>query len=173
MLITINTDASFSNKYHIGTYAFWIACDKGKFFRSGALKGNVRSSINAELKCIINALNYVFTNDEFKSVRKIIINTDCLSAIHKLQNPKGVWSENKNPELLKELDFIKTHFGKIHDSYFSEHPDKKKVTIEYRHVKAHLHTNNARHSINDMCDREAKAQMGLLLRKIQNEHRGN
>lgn len=173
MIVTINTDASFSNKYHIGTYAFWIACDKGKFFRSGALKGNVYSSLHAEMKCIINALNYVLTINEFKSVKKIIINTDCLFAINKFQEPNKSWSNNNNPDIKKELQLINTHFKKIYSNYFSDKPEKRKILIEYKHLKSHQHTDNPRHFVNDMCDKEAKKQMGILLKKIVNEHRGN
>lgn len=165
MVITINTDASFSNTHKIGTYAFWIACDKGKFFRSGALRGSCFSSVHAEMKCIINALHFVLEGDEFKTVKKIIINTDCLFAIHKFQEPNSEWSENKKQTIKIELQAIKIRYKKIYNDYFSDRPNKKKVFLQFRHVKAHEHTDNARHYVNDMCDKEAKVQMGLLLKK--------
>jgi len=167
MIITINTDASFSNKFKVGTFAFWIACDKGKYFRSGALRGSVFSSIHAEMKCIINALNFVFENDDFKSVKKIIVNTDCLFAIHKFKEPNKIWSENKKITIIRESQAIKIRFKKIYNDYFSARPNVRKVFLEFRHVKAHKHTDNARHFVNDMCDKEAKVQMGLLLKKYK------
>lgn len=169
MIITINTDASFSNRYNVGTYAFWIACDKGKFFRAGALKGSVYTPIHAEMKCIINALHYVFENTELKTVKKIIVNTDCLFAIHKFQDPSVKWGSTKQQQIIKESQAIKARFKRIFNDYFSDKPNKKKVFIEYRHIKSHQHKSDARHYVNDMCDTEAKRQMGIILKKI-NKH---
>lgn len=70
MIITVNTDASYSHKYSVATYAFWIASNKGKIFRSGELKGRVCSPIHAEMKCILNALHCLFSTEELNSVTK-------------------------------------------------------------------------------------------------------
>lgn len=167
MIITINTDASFSNTHNIGTYAFWIASNKGKLFRSGALKGKIYSSTHAEMKCIINAMHQIFNDENFKNVTRIIVNTDCLFLIDKFEDPYKDWISSKKIQLIHESNAIKNKFKKIYNSYFSDKPNKFKIKIEYRHVKAHSHTENARHFVNDFCDKEAKKQMGLLLKTIK------
>jgi hypothetical protein len=35
MVVTINTDASFSRKYNVGSYAFFILCNEFKIAKSG------------------------------------------------------------------------------------------------------------------------------------------
>lgn len=165
MIITLNTDASFSNKHNLGAYAFWIACNKGKFFRSGALKGSIYTPIHAEMKCIINALHFIFENNELRSVKKIIINTDCLFAIDAFRKPNAKWLSTKRENIVNESAIIKKRFNSLFNDYFAKKPKIKKVVIEYRHIKAHKHTNDARHYVNDMCDREAKSQMGVLLKE--------
>lgn len=172
MIITINTDASYSHKYNIGTYAFWIASNEGKFFRSGSLKGSVYSPIHAEMKCIINALHYVFENPELKSVKRIIVNTDCLFAIHKFEKPNVKWVRSKDPLIINESNSIKNRFMKIYNVYITSKDVKRKVTIEYRHLKSHKHTDDARHYVNEMCDMEAKKQMGIALKKIIQKNNG-
>jgi ribonuclease HI len=166
MLVTINTDASFSNTHNVATYAFWIACDKGKFFRSGELKGSVFTSTHAEMKCIINALYFVFDNAELREAKKIIVNTDSLISIEKFKKNKKVWGKSKKVFIKEELDIIKEQFNKILDLHIFK-KNKKNVVVEYRHVKAHEHVNNAKHFINDLCDREAKVQMGIVLKKLK------
>lgn len=173
LIVTLNTDASFSNKYNVATYAFWIACDDGRFFRSGALKGSVFSPIHAEMKCIINALHYMFESGEFKSMNRIIINTDCLFAMQKLQNPEGEWGSSKKSELIDELRDIKMRYMKIFNDFLSKTPLVRKVSFEYRHVKAHTHTNNSRHFVNDFCDKEAKKQMGIVLKKFNKKNKNH
>lgn len=52
--------------------------------------------------------------------------------------------------------------------FINKKKERKRIMIEYRHVKAHEHTNNARHFVNDICDKEAKKQMKIVLKRIGN-----
>ena len=38
MIVTINTDASFSIQQKVGGYAFYIVCNRGKILKSGQIK---------------------------------------------------------------------------------------------------------------------------------------
>lgn len=162
MFITINTDASFSQKYKHGTYAFWIVSNKGKVTKSGSLRGITANPVCAEMKCIINALHYLHKHtDWLENKSKIVVNTDCLNAIH-------VFSGNRaNIRRYKLNALIYTHLDKAMKKILADIRTGRNIKIEYRHVKAHQHTDNARHWVNEWCDLEAKKEMSLFLSERQ------
>ena len=149
MIVTINTDASFHPKHKIGGYAFWIVCDEGRFSHSGILRKEVDRPEIAEMKCIINAI-YILGILNFKTIEKIIVNTDCLNAIHLFKKRK---SSIKKYELEWGLDLANDLTNQLAKSKLS------KVTIEFRHIKSHQHTDTKRNWVNNWCDKAAKKQL--------------
>lgn len=150
MIVTINTDASWSPKHHVASYAFWIRSNNGKIAKSGMLKGKTYDADFAEYKCILNALHVVF-NSGWQYIDKIIVNTDSMNSIH-------VFKENKSA-------IKKYRIGGWHNHYrfefylLKEKHKALKLDIEFRHVKAHVSTEQTRQWVNDWCDKEAKAQL--------------
>lgn len=163
MIVTINTDASFSLKHQLGTYAFWIVCNEGKIAKSGVLRKKVKRPEVAEFRCIINAL-YVLICADFKDITKVIINTDCLNVIHlaqkkeKLIKKYGLYSWGQHLVLQMEIMIMKSKL--------------RRVEIEFRHVKSHESTETARQWVNEWCDSEAKKQLRneiIKLNKVENQ----
>lgn len=143
MLVTINTDASFYKRQQRGSYAFWAVSNKFKIIKYDILKGPCQRPDEAEMKCIINALYMVLPAED--SVRRLIVNTDSMNAIHVFEHDK---------EAIKRWGLhwaagLRNRYNKIVGAY----PD---VAIEFRHVKAHAGTESPRAWVNDWCDRMAK-----------------
>lgn len=141
MLVTINTDASYYPQYKVGGYAIWITSDDGRLKYANGFKDMLASQHDAEFKSIINALHILKKTK--LTVSKLIINTDSQTVIDVVN---GTPSKKGKPKYLKDnynlfLNLIK-QMG-IND-----------VTL--RHVKAHTHTKNARHWVNDWLDKQAK-----------------
>ena len=156
MIVTINTDASYSKQHKIGAFAFWIVCNDFKITRSGALRKQCHRPEVAEFRCIINAFHVLYTQD-LSNVTKIIVNTDCLNVIHFCTKNKeairkynlGIWGT----QLVAKLEVIT---GSI----------KRKIPIEWRHVKSHVTTEGARNWVNDWCDKSAKQELRKALQCI-------
>lgn len=149
MLVTINTDASFYQKEKIGGFAIWIASNKGRVKYANGFKGEIKTSHDAEFKCIINAL-YLLKKQSWE-ITEIYINTDCLSVIQIIE---GTRLFNKLPQYSKDnfMDYLKiiNELGVKH--------------ISLRKVKAHQHTKTARHWVNQWCDKEAKKSARKILK---------
>jgi ribonuclease HI len=158
-IITINTDASFSQYHNRGSYAFWIASDEGKFLKSGMLNNKVVDATMSEMMCIYNAFYFIKKFGIHRGCNKIIVNTDSMNSIHFFKNDVkaikryGLYSKQHKEISNKLLSYIKDNFSKI--------------DIDFRHVKAHEHTNSARNLVNDWCDKECKKHMGEFLDKIK------
>lgn len=143
--ITINTDASFSNKYEIGTYAFYIVCNHFKIHHGGIFKQHVATSKEAELMSIGNALAALLQRKKLPMCNVLVINTDCVNAILDIKNKSseiGKYVANLYDKLYKRLGCVKGDF---------------------RHVKAHTGDNASRSKANEWCDKEAKRWMGIAL----------
>jgi hypothetical protein len=151
MIVTINTDASFSKFHKRGSFAFWIVCNDFKIIKSGILRKKVSTPSVAEFKCIINAFHILY-NENLKNVSKIIVNTDCLNVIHIINNDKFYISRYRLSYLLELI--------KPYKNLISKYPE---IKIEFRHVKAHTGVNNARSWVNEWCDTHAKLQLKKYL----------
>ncbi len=93
MIVTINTDASYSKKYQVGSYAFWIVCDEFRLKKSGMLKEKAPRPEIAEFRSVMNALHTLFAKKVSVKITRIIVNTDCLNVIHLLENNKAAIRE--------------------------------------------------------------------------------
>lgn len=152
MLVTINTDASFHPKYKLGAYAFWIVCAQGKILHSGPLK-EAKDPTDAEMRCIANALHALLKSN-FTEVHKVIINSDALYAFTRIGRSKPAGSPGRIiSNILRDL---KKKYFSATQLHLSIH--------EFRHVKAHSGTENARKWVNDWCDKTAKRELGKLIR---------
>ena len=152
--ITINTDASFHPVHKIGGYAFYIVCDQFKIQKSGTFKIKPKSSIDAEMMCIANAMHTLLTQPELPEAKLIVINCDCLPSFKmitlKSNNPIG----RKVASILRQIRISTSIKGVVKPNY------------EFRHVKAHTNNNDARSWVNDWCDKEAKKWMRIEVSKL-------
>lgn len=158
MVITVNTDASFSHKYLRGTYAFWIVCDEFRLQKSGILRKKCIRPEQAEFKCIINALHTMLCSPRSRKITSIIVNTDCMNVIHLVNNDKkAIQAYGLNgwgTQLVFQMNQLLSKHG------LRERP-------KFRHVKSHEHTNTPRNYVNQWCDDAAKAEMKKLLNNIK------
>lgn len=158
MIVTVMTDASFSHKHLIGTYAFYVVSDKGKFFGSGKLRDQCLDSTEAEMKAIVNAMHALSKKEDVnKNARKIIINTDSMNAVH-------IFSKNK-PKI-KKYKLDKQHYNEVRDTFFKIRKKIVALEIEIRHVEAHSNKTTARHVVNGWLDTAAKKEMEKLIGPI-------
>lgn len=164
MVITVNTDASFSNKWKIGAYAFWVISKDFKIKKSGMIKSKVESPTHAECMAIVNALHAVFymlfQDNTMSKVRMIIVNTDSMNAKHVFENDELKIREYR----LKK--YSQQFYGKFEWMCKKTFGKKCKVEFQFRHVKAHQNTDTPRTYINDWCDKEAKKHMGEQLEQL-------
>lgn len=149
MIVTINTDASFHHSERVAAYAFWITCDKGRIQKSGVLRSGAVNPTDAEIKSIANALHTLAEN-MIIGVHKVIINTDCMNAVEGI-NSKGKYS--KPYKDLESSNKCRHIIGKLKGIYGPG------LIIDFRHVKAHTHTDTSRNWVNDWCDKEAKRHL--------------
>lgn len=145
--ITINTDASVCGQTQVATYAFYIKTTQKAETITGVLKQPTKSSNNAELAAIANALEYVHKNYT-GSFYAIVVNSDSLHGIQKIQ--KG--------EQSIYVDKIKETTEKL----------KKSLSIEfikYKHVKGHSNEKSGRARANALAHDKAIN----LMRQKRNE----
>lgn len=140
MIVTINTDASFSKKHERGTYAFWIICNEFKVTMSGIIKKRcVRPEI-AEYRAIINALHVLLTAQTNKKITRIIINTDCLNVIH-------LFNRDKEKIMRYNLASWGNHLTLMAETMLRQYGIKKE-SVDIRHVKSHENTDTPRNFVN-------------------------
>ena len=158
MIVTINTDASFSKLYQKGTYAFWIVSNHGRITRSGTLRKPCSRPEVAEFKCIINAMHKL-AESNWEGITRVIINTDCLNVIHLMQGNKKMI---KRWRLLSWGHDLLVKYDDMMLSY--KESFLKDATIEHRHVKSHVSTDSKKQWVNDWCDKEAKKHLAAYLK---------
>ena len=141
MIVTINTDASYSKYHKIGAFAFWIVSDKGRICHSGAFKSAVRGPNEAEMMCIINAM-HTLKKQGYNNIRKIIINTDSLNSIHVFTPDCQAISKYK-------LQWAKPLRKKYNKILFTIGIGCK---VEFRHIRSHMDTLTPRAWVNQWLD---------------------
>lgn len=145
--ITINTDASWNHQHKIGGYAFVIVCDAFRIQQAGVLKAKPRSSIDAELMAIANALHVLAKQPNLPYTNLLILNSDCLAAFN-LMKGKG---KNK---------VAKVAVAKRQALRRAVRPPLGKFPkFDTRHVKAHTTVDDKRSHVNRWCDANAKKWM--------------
>lgn len=157
MIVTINTDASFSKTLQRGSYAFWIVSNQGKIARSGILKRTCTRPEEAEFMCLLNAM-FALSKSGWDNITKIVINTDCLNVIHVLIGDKEAIRKYR----LSRLKPYKDQLKKIINSSFL-----KGINKNIRHIKAHQEISSAKQWVNDWCDQNAKLQLHKFYRNLK------
>lgn len=160
MVITINTDASFSKKHKVGAFACWVVSRDFKFKTGGLLRAKVDTPTRAECMAILNALHLVFKYN-MVGIKMIIVNTDSMDAKHVFENNE---IKIKKYRLNKYFAQFYGIFTKMKETSISPH---QKIEFQFRHVKAHTNTDTPRTYINDWCDKEAKKHLGRHLEKLE------
>ena len=152
MLITLFTDASFSQTHHRATYAAWAKSDGLTHRHSGSIKRPVQNSTEAELYAIANGLAFTKLCFSPPAQSRIIVQTDCQVAISILQKGK-----TRSPASQEAVNYILTYFKT--NAYISD----------FRHVYGHKGTETKRNAVNTWCDTECRRQMGRLLLQLQGQ----
>lgn len=138
---TVNTDASFCPRTKAGGWACWIAIDGGlKIKKSGVFHKRPKSAAEAEFWAMLNGAWLAAHN----GATNLLVQGDCTGALKKLR-----------------LDTPERR------ALFVQIPHK--VTIRTKWVKAHKHTETARHWVNDWCDKQAKRHMRAQRKDLDRE----
>jgi len=141
MLITMFTDAGFNSDLKVASWAVW-AKENGMTFRySGMLKGNVEDNNIAELKAIINGLFFVLKRLNPPQNSRIIVQTDSAISINIFRRNFDIKSKSRVKQIADEWQKL------IGES---------KITVEFRHVKAHKGYKDARSAVNSWCDKQCR-----------------
>lgn len=146
--ITINTDASYHVQKKVGGYAFYIVCDLFKIQKGGMFKKHPKNPQEAEMMCMANALHTLLSQKELPETKLIVINSDALYSFEKIGLKKGGVGQ-KVAQILKQVRKATALNGSVYPEY------------DFRHVKAHNGTPDARSWVNNWCDVEAKKWMRL------------
>lgn len=141
---TINTDASFDHKTQTAAYAYWIKGDDFHVKASGVLPVKVPSSHVAELLAFEKAIRRLDSVVMDRKDTRIIANTDSMWTIHAMT---GILKKSKHLTLIKAV-----------------RASARDYEFDFRHVKAHTHTADPRHWVNDWCDRMAKLALRTELK---------
>lgn len=155
--ITINTDASFHPVKKYGGYAFYIVCNNFKIQKAGAFKEKCQSPIDAEMKCMANALHTLMAQKDLPTTSLIVINSDCLFAFEKVGKKSNNEIGRKISKLIRDVRQKMSYKGIVLPNY------------EFRHVKAHSGVNDARSKVNDWCDKQAKSWMWKAYNENENK----
>lgn len=158
-IVTINTDASFSHEHHLGGFAIWMVYRGERTVLSGKLI-NVKSALDAEIQAIANGL-HVLIKKGYDDIEKVIVNTDCVSAINEINEQNTKRTPHKSAVVVRGL------MKKIREMYpYSKVVQaQRKKFIEFRHVKAHTKGETARLWVNNWVDKEARREMRELVRE--------
>lgn len=152
MNVTILADASHCPDTKAGGYGFWIASARGKKGGSGVLNGAIASSTLAEMMAIANAIHQGIKFGLVQGHDKLLVQSDCESAIFAFtKKRKGSEEEKKVVEYVLKLVRLLS------------------LVIEYKHVKGHTNSSEARFAANNACDRAARKAMRRARDKIRLE----
>ena len=145
MLITLFTDASHCTKTRVAAYAVWAKADGRTVRRAGVFKERVRDSSLAEAQALVNGLCFVLAALKPGPESKIIAQTDCLTAIEaltgQLRNRKTV-----------------ARFAPVTAAWHAKVVSSG-ITVEFRHVSAHMGVVTPRNAVNTWCDSECRRLM--------------
>lgn len=141
--VTINTDASFFPIEKIGGYAFYIRYGDTIIRQGGSFHAPCNCSNEAEIMAIGNAFAKILSLRPIPKTFLVVVNTDSLTAIRRIKNPKTA--------LQKKVRSLKDKM--LHKMGKSD--------IVFRHVKAHSNKDDARSHVNAWCDKEAKKHAKL------------
>jgi ribonuclease HI len=138
--VTIISDASFNYRKKVGGYAFHIELGKEVYQIWGPFNDKLSNPLEAEMKCVLNALFYI-RKKGVKIGRLKVITDSMFIAEHMFKKKQG-----RNRRTTDLVNRIKQYLG---------HIDYNR--IEFEHVKAHTDNLESYNKyINDWCDKMSK-----------------
>lgn len=146
MRVTLITDASFCPDHKVAGYGYWVACQRGKKGGGGAMKGEVCNSSIAEMQAIVNGLHCALTSSLVQHGDEVLIQTDCTYAIMTLTQKKRKELTKEDRKVISALQLLTDRFN---------------LALEFRHVKGHSTSTEARFVTNNLCDKRARKAMKL------------
>lgn len=166
--VTVNTDAGYSYKYGIGTFAYWIRGTGERLHGSGILKNKPSlfkdKPYECEMKAIINALTAIRKTNH-PPIIGFIFNRDNIKT-------KSSKSGNELERMLyKEIQhFRKDAENRLGDKFAILTKKQKQYAI-FRHVKAHSGVDDKRSWVNEWCDSQCKLRFKKWLQNntVNNE----
>ena len=140
MNVTIITDASFNYQKEVGGFAFHIELGKEVVQIWGPFNEKLSSPLEAEMKCVLNALFYLREKEVKISTLKIVTDNEFIAS--HMSKKKRRRNEKTNTLVNKMKQYLS------HINYNS---------IEFEHVKAHTDNLESYNKyINDWCDKMSK-----------------
>lgn len=150
--VTINTDAGYSYHWRRGSYAYWIVFNGkrltgGGVFREGYEGDHRKGPYDSEMKAIINAL-HVLKQNPHPPIKGFVFNRDNIHT-----------KSGKGNKLEKKIQSLIRRFKKDYIERTGDHSVLgNSKYAQFRHVKAHLHTDTPRHYVNDWLDKRCKSE---------------
>lgn len=135
----MNTDASFSEKYQVAAYAFNITGEDFVIHQYGMIKGNPRTSEEAEIMALEYAMKAVNIQPNYRGNEQVMIFTDCKGAIKKILRPESQYHK------------------KVNNAFRRLANRKSKAHIS--HVRSHTGNQDIKSKMNQWCHEKAYAQL--------------
>jgi ribonuclease HI len=152
MNVTIIADASYCPNTGAAGYGFWIASERGKAPGGGPMKDAVDGSGAAEMMAVVNAVVKALALELVQPGDKLLLQTDCESAIMAFQNQRANITRDEAKAKKAFWDTIKAH----NLSFFFRHVKGHMTRAKLRHMGI---TNTSRYVTNNMCDMRAREGM--------------
>lgn len=145
-LVTIISDASYCPRTHAAGYGFWAVSHRGRHAGGGSFKSGLDGASTAETMAIVNALHVTLSLGIAEKGDKVLIQTDCLFAIHLLT---GVIkkAERRHPDSWRAFQrFIELRA--VHE-----------LAVDFRHVRGHTKVDDQRSKAQRHSDKRARDGM--------------
>lgn len=143
--VTIICDASYCSKTHAAGYGFWAVSERGRHAGGGSFKALLDAPSTAETMAIVNALHVTLGLGIALKGDRVLIQTDCIFAIHMLTGV--VRRPKRHPEAFKAVE----RFNVMRDTHG--------LSVDFRHVKGHTTVADNRSKAQRMSDFRAKQAM--------------
>ena len=143
MNVTIICDASYCPDTMIAGYAYWVASDRGKMGDDGVFRNRLGNNIAAEMMAVNTAIQDGLGAKLIQDFDNILIQTDCQGAIDAFLNYRDVRNDQESKIV----------------SWYNELRSASKLSLCFKHVKAHTGCQATRSIVNGICDRKARKRM--------------
>lgn len=160
MLVTLITDASVHSDTKSGGWAAWGKSERGQCEGSGPIKSRFTSSATAELFAIVNGVHLLFARGIARPGDRILAQVDNIMTKHMVD---AMRSRPRFADHAQHNEALTTLAELLGDN---------RATIETRHIKAHVGTDEPRHWVHDRCDRLARRAARQLRAQLIAEARG-
>lgn len=172
-MVTIFADASFDERTMAAGWACWVKTNSApSAISSGVITSPVRSSQEAELWALANALAFAHRQNALKPGALVLLQSDCIPALTRIvmQIP-GTVDRPFNGGLIvpRKTKAAVTKAECAALVVIAETVLATGISLLTRHVRAHQENHDGRQWVNNECDRLAK----LAMREWRQEIEGN